>query len=337
MSRLIKTKVYAGRLKDRAELIQSSSGGAFTAISDYFLENGNAICATVYDYNTDRPVFRLLNTFEGRNDARGSKYIQSSPGDIFKEAYEWVKNNPDKKLMFIGTGCQADGFRIYSEMKGIRDRVFIVDLICHGTSSPKLWREYIREVEKEYGPVEYITFKDKRNGWQNPTAVAVTDKHEVLMNDYVNIFYNRCALRPSCHRCPYATTERQTDMTIGDFWHIENTIPDFFDPDGTSLFLIHTKEGKLLFDQIKENLNYRESNTKECEQDNLARPTPVSPNRKKFWNDYRKHGINYIMKKYGQLSYTQRAINKLKRIAPKLNRGGHTLTNSAESLLLEAA
>lgn len=33
----VKTKVYAGRLKDRASLLRSSSGGAFVVLSDYFL------------------------------------------------------------------------------------------------------------------------------------------------------------------------------------------------------------------------------------------------------------------------------------------------------------
>ena len=36
----VKTKVYAGRLKDRASLLRSSSGGAFVALSDCFLDNG---------------------------------------------------------------------------------------------------------------------------------------------------------------------------------------------------------------------------------------------------------------------------------------------------------
>ena len=38
----VKTKVYAGRLKDRASLLRSSSGGAFVALSDCFLDNGDA-------------------------------------------------------------------------------------------------------------------------------------------------------------------------------------------------------------------------------------------------------------------------------------------------------
>ncbi len=35
---LISTRVYAGRLKDRENLNNSSSGGAFTALSDFFLK-----------------------------------------------------------------------------------------------------------------------------------------------------------------------------------------------------------------------------------------------------------------------------------------------------------
>lgn len=85
----------------------------------------------------------------------------------------------------------------------------------------------------------------------------------------MNVFYNRCTLRPSCHKCPFATTERKTDITIGDFWRIEKTILDFFDPEGTSLFLIHTNHGEELFDNIKEHLEYRLSNTKQCWQANL--------------------------------------------------------------------
>lgn len=83
------------------------------------------------------------------------------------------------------------------------------------------------------------------------------------------MFYNRCALRPSCYECPYATTERKTDMTIGDFWHIEETIPDFYDPDGNSLFLIHTNRGEELFEKIQGDLDYRLSNTTQCWQANL--------------------------------------------------------------------
>lgn len=50
----------------------------------------------------------------------GHKRIPSREGGM---------DNPKKELLFVGMGCQSDGFRKFSEIKGIRDRVYIVDII----------------------------------------------------------------------------------------------------------------------------------------------------------------------------------------------------------------
>lgn len=320
--RLVDTQVYAGRIKDKAALLKSSSGGAFTAISDAFLEKGDAVVCAVYNYDTHVTEFRLITTAEERNAARGSKYMQSKPGNIYKEAVNWLKENPEKNLLFVGMGCQAEGFRKFAEVSGIRDRVWVVDIICHGSPSPKIWREYAASLEKRNGgKISALTFKDKRNGWKYPTAKVDIDGREVLLNDYVRIFYNRCALRPSCHVCPFATTERKTDMTIGDFWHIEDKMPEFYDENGNSLFLIHTDRGVELFDRIKDSLEYRESNTVDCWQANLENPTPVSENKARFWNDYQRKGIDFIMKKYGTVPFKTKVKNKIVKI---LTGGGYS-------------
>lgn len=312
---IIETIVYAGRLKDRDTLMKSSSGGAFTAISDVFLSRGEAIACSIYNYENHTSEFRLITTQAQRDEARGSKYMQSKPGRIYVECANWLRSNPEKNILFVGMGCQAEGFRKYIESVGLRERAFIVDIICHGSPSPKIWKEYIRSLEhKNNSLASNLTFKDKRNGWNRPTAVVTLNDREVSLNQYVRIFYNRCALRPSCHECPYATTERMTDITIGDFWHIDETIPDFYDPDGNSLFLIHTNKGQELFDAITESIEYRLSDTKKCWQKNLESPTPVSNRRMTFWKDYNKHGIDYIMQKYGTVSLKSRIKNKIKKM-----------------------
>lgn len=143
---------------------------------------------------------------------------------------------------------------------------------------------------------------------------------EKPIKDYVKVFYNRCALRPSCYECPYATTERKTDMTIGDFWHIEETIPDFYDPNGNSLFLIHTNRGEKLFEKIQGDLDYRLSNTTQCWQANLEAPTQKSEQREEFWNDYQKKEIDFVMKKYGTVPMKTKIKNKLLRIMGGVHR-----------------
>lgn len=311
---LIDTIVYAGRLKDKSALMSSSSGGAFTALSDAFLKSGDAVVAAVYNYENHTVEFQMILDEKQRERAKGSKYMQSKPGDIYQEAYHWLMDNPKKELLFVGMGCQSDGFRKFSEIKGIRDRVYIVDIICHGSPSPKLWREYAESIQKKDGRITYLTFKDKRNGWKSPTAYVKVSGSERPLKDYVKVFYNRCALRPSCYECPYATTERKTDMTIGDFWHIEETIPDFYDPNGNSLFLIHTGRGEELFEKIRDNMDYRLSNTAQCWQANLEAPTQKSEQRDVFWNDYQKKGIDFVIKKYGTVPMKTKVKNKLFKI-----------------------
>lgn len=320
MVNLIDTIVYAGRLKDKSALMSSSSGGAFTALSDAFLKSGDAVVAAVYNYENHTVEFQMILDEKQRERAKGSKYMQSKPGDIYQEAYHWLMDNPKKELLFVGMGCQSDGFRKFSEIKGIRDRVYIVDIICHGSPSPKLWREYAESIQKKDGRITYLTFKDKRNGWKSPIAYVKVNGSERPLKDYVKVFYNRCALRPSCYECPYATTERKTDMTIGDFWHIEETIPDFYDPNGNSLFLIHTGRGEELFEKIRDNMDYRLSNTAQCWQANLEAPTQKSEQRDVFWNDYQKKGIDFVIKKYGTVPMKTKVKNKLFKIL----RGGGT-------------
>lgn len=69
-----------------------------------------------------------------------------------------------------------------------------------------------------------------------------------------------------------------------------------------------------MFISIKSALDYRISNTKDCWQENLERPTPISEKRTEFWRDYQKKGIGYIMKKYGTVSLQIRIKNKVKKI-----------------------
>lgn len=218
--------------------------------------------------------------------------------------------------------CQSDEFRKFSEIKGIRDRVCIVDIICHGSPSPKLWKEYAESIQKKHGKITYLTFKDKRNGWKTPTAYVKVYRSEKPIKDYVKVFYNQCALRPSCYECPYAAIERKTDMTVGDFWNIEEIIPDLYNPNGNSLFLIHTNRGKELFEKIQVDLDYRLSNTMQCWQANLEALTKKSEQRKGVWNDYQKKGIDFVMKKYGTVPMKAKIKNKLLRII-----GGDELSN----------
>lgn len=299
--------IYAARLKDSERLLKSSSGGMFWVLAQTFLHGGDAVACTVYNNSTKQAKIQLLIDSAQLDVAQGSKYMQSIPGDSFRQCVEWLEHHRSHKLLFVGTGCQAAGFQSFIEKKKLRERTVIVDLICHGSPSPRLWQEYACALEqKNHGKIEMVSFKDKRNGWNSPYAYVKIRQSEIPISDYVNLYYSGCILRPSCHCCPYATTERRTDLTIGDYWGIERVKPDFFSPTGTSLVLIHTDVGEKAFNAVKQQLYVRESTLEECLQPNLTAPTPPSEQRDWFWKTYYSHGLMYAMNKLFRAPFFQR-------------------------------
>lgn len=159
------------------------------------------VCA-VYNYEDHATEFQLIENREERDKSIGSKYMQSKPGKIYKIAEDWLINHPEKRLLFVGMGCQADGFRKFAEMKGFRERVWIVDIICHGSPSPRLWKEYAESAEKKYGKITYLTFKDKRNGWKAPTAYVTAGGQEHLIKDSVICNGSNKGISQNSHKHP---------------------------------------------------------------------------------------------------------------------------------------
>ena len=297
----MKTLVYAAKNNDANKLWHSSSGGMFSALTEDFIKQGNAVICVHYNYETDLAEFHLVESLEERDASRGSLYIQSLAKDTWGEAYEWIKLHPDKKLLFFGVGCQAAVFQRYSELKNIKDKVIFVDTVCHGSPSPAVWKKYIASVKKD-GILSDINFRDKKTGWAHSIGTAKVNGKEVSIHEYRRLYSSRNTLRPCCSKCPYTRIDRQTDITIGDFWHIENSMPDFQDEKGVSLVIVHTEKGKMLFESVSHYCTIRESNIRDCWQMNLEKPTEHAATRRRFWKDYETKDIQYVMKKYGKVS-----------------------------------
>lgn len=315
------TRVYA--IKAREDKIQkcSSSGGAFILLSNYVFSQGGAVACSVYDYSTHMMKFKLLQNEVERNQAVGSKYIQSNPNKIYQECYQWLIDNPGKELMFVGMGCQAAAFQLFAEKKAIRNRVIIVDIVCHGVPSPVMWKEYVQYLEKKHkGTISSLSFKDKRNGWSRPTAVVKINEKEIFLRNYIRIFNSGVALRPSCYSCPYTCINRNTDITIGDYWGIENTHPEFMSELGVSLFMTHSELGNKLFEKIASDVDWIETDQNECRQPQLHHPSEISPYRNLFWEEYKTKGVKYVMHKYGDLSLIEKIYYKFRALKQKLTR-----------------
>ena len=87
--------IYAAKAKNDI-LLKSSSGGLFTVLSDYFLQNGGAVISAIYDPDSYKVRSILYDNIEMREKAHGSKYIESNIGGVFIQAVQWLKEHGAK-------------------------------------------------------------------------------------------------------------------------------------------------------------------------------------------------------------------------------------------------
>ena len=73
----------------------------------------------------------------------GSKYVKSNPIGIYSKIEEHLKAK--EKVLFIGLPCQVAGLKNYIKRldKSFQDNLYTVDLICHGTPSPRLLEQFL--------------------------------------------------------------------------------------------------------------------------------------------------------------------------------------------------
>ena len=294
-------KIYAVKHKDNNVLMTSSSGGAFTALSDAVLHKNGVIVCPIYNTRNSKLEYELISDEQHRDNAKGSKYFQAYTYDIFKKSFEWLSINDNGVLMFVGTGCTVAGFKSYikANKPDYSERILFVDLICHGVPSPEIWQKYINTI-RDHNRILKLTFKDKRDGWLTPTAYVKTDNAEHNIKPYVRIMASDKILRPCCYRCPFSRVDRESDITIGDYWGVEKIHPDFFDNRGVSLFIIHSDKGRNFFEDIQKNVDYIELPVEECLQPNLLNPTSLPLGRNELWRDYENLSFGSFLRRYGR-------------------------------------
>ncbi|MBQ2932574.1 MAG: Coenzyme F420 hydrogenase/dehydrogenase, beta subunit C-terminal domain [Clostridia bacterium] len=295
--------VYAVKHKNEDVRFKSTSGGVFTALSDSILGKGGVVYGVAFDENFVA-VHKRATTREQRDEFMGSKYVQSFLGSTFSG----VKNDLEsgRTVLFTGTPCQCDGLMSYLKKKKVDcGKLYVVDIVCHGVPSPLMWKEHIESCEKKRkAKIEEYLCRSKINGWHTHTELIVYDNEKkdctsALSQKQKILFYSHKILRPACHRCRYTSIYRCSDITMADFWGIENSMPEFDDNKGVSLVLVSSDKGEKLFEEIKEQIVFEKSHIEDCLQPQLKEPSKPAAKRTKFWEDYRKRGYWYIATRYG--------------------------------------
>lgn len=309
-------KCYAGYSKEDDYKINSSSGGIFPLIANYILENNGIVIGAAFN-NENKLEHIAITKKEDLIKLMGSKYLQSNLNNIFS----YVKENINKgKILFVGTPCQVAGLKSY--LGNNTDNLYCIDVVCHGVPSPKLFKKYVNELEKKYNDklLNYI-FRDKSTGWDtySNTAIFKSNKFSELQsnNDYMKLFLSDVALRESCFNCNFKLGNKYSDITLGDFWGINNYYPEMYNEKGVSAIIINTRKGIEIFDCIEKKINYKECKIEEIINGNpsLKYSCVKPPKREQFFDDFDKLSINQLLKKYEKKErLSRKIIRKIKKI-----------------------
>lgn len=308
---LEKPEIYAMVHKDKEVLLSSSSGGMFTAISDYILSNNGIVYGAAFDEYW-KVKHKRAYTSNGRDFFKGSKYTQSEISVVFNE----VKTDLDdgKQVLFTGTPCQIAALKKFT---GKSDNLYLCDLLCHGVSSPLIWSDYIKYIESEYKS-KLIDFNSRSKvlGWSGGISEARFEdgRFECSSIPLLSYWYlasvKSLTFRPSCYQCKYTNLKRVSDITLGDFWRINKSIPDFYNKKGVSLVIVNTSKGQELFNKSHTDFNSKQA----CESD-LVNPAlkqhAFYPSaRVEFWNNYKANGYQYVSEYYGIHSLISKINNR---------------------------
>lgn len=225
-------------------LNNSSSGGAFSVFAEYILNNNGVIYGCEFDEDFQVSLKRV--TRENQLDSiRGSKYIQCNNLGLFKNIKKDLLNN--KLVLFTSVPCFVAGLKAY--LNKDFENLYTVDLLCRGVPSQKLFNKYIHWLEKRHkGKIQDYKFRVKDYGWGTNGHYIINNKvHRVFSDDpFYNSFLKNKAFRTSCYECKYSANKRTGDVSIGDFWGIENFYPEYEKNSGVSAILTNSIKGEKL-------------------------------------------------------------------------------------------
>ena len=282
-------RFFAASHKSENVLMNSTSGGAFTAISDVILDSGGLVCGADFDFNF-RADHRSTGDKKGRDRMRVSKYVQSDITGLYKEIKYSVKY---KTILFSGTPCQCAALRSYFGVEE-PENLFLCDVICHSVPSPLVWKSYKKILEKEKGAkLTSVCFRSKKYTWNRENSnrgflYTVENADEVYEDDrYYDLFiHKRVISRPSCEKCRFCDTHRASDMTIADCWGVEKHEPKLYNPKGVSLIITNTPKGEKMLEAISHSMNISQRPKEEitAEQQRLLYPVEYPKERALFWN-----------------------------------------------------
>ena len=319
-NKIEKPKCFAAINKNLEVRFDSTSGGMFSALSDKMYKDGGFVGGAIF--NPDFSVKHYIsNDKKDLEKLRSSKYLQSSALGFYREVKSLLKNN--EKVLVCGTPCQMVGLRSFLGKE--YENLIIVDFICLGINSPKIFRKYLDYLEHKYmSKVVYFKSKNKELGWRQLTSKIIFENGDICYDTKDTNYFTRGYLetsvysRPSCYKCKFKGFPRTADITIADFWGVENVVGKHYDMDlGTSLVMINSEKGKEYYSLItKQSIEVSFEAASKGNRALFKSLNPPTVDRDSFFRDLNNLDFKYVVEKYikrsENISLKKKAINLVK-------------------------
>ena len=249
-------KAYAVISRNKDELRSSSSGGVFSVLARKILDSGGIVVGCELQNGT-YPRHVLIREAADLCRLRGSKYVESDLLPVLQELAEEIRSG--RKILLSGTGCEIGAVK---KLFGENDSITYVEILCHGVPSRSLFQSHNEFIEQKYDDkLTDIRFRCKENAsWNTSYRFAYTFQSgrtatvPAYKDAYYMNFIKGNIMRPSCYRCAYAGNRRIGDITLGDYWGVENHHPELDASKGVSAVLVNSPAGERLFNECSEEL-----------------------------------------------------------------------------------
>lgn len=311
---------YGYLVQHKNDLIrkESTSGGAFTAIATWVIEQGGVVFGAGYIKGTFVVAHQAVEKVEDLAIFRNSKYVQSELGDSFSKVKELLSK--ERLVLFSGTPCQIEGLCAYLRGKTYKNLI-LVDLVCHGIPSPRLFSLYLN-VQKQLlgGEFTNVLFRDKYYGYHYSSFSIYNveqskDYHKGVDSDpFLRAFFGNLSDRPSCYSCPFKKRYRKSDLTLWDCFPIERFTKKL-DRKGTTSVLAQTEKGNDIINSVRSRFDLVEVNPDELTKGvrEMFHSVPMNPKREAFFHDLSTMDSQAFFKKWFPTTWKVR-INSFIRI-----------------------
>lgn len=234
--------IYGGYLDNKSKLMQSSSGGIATALTEHMIEFGGFVAGVAYSKDFHNAEYVLIHDKSGVSRLKGSKYITCDKKKIYSDIKSLIESG--EKVLFFGLPCIVAA--LYKFIGSRPENLLTCELICTGPTSSKIHQEYVSYLENKFkSKIIDFSVRHKKEAWGLPYLYAKFDNGQVFKKSFYKTEYGYAFSvfgMESCYNCMFKGNNRQGDIMIGDFWGATNQ-DKFWNKYGISAIFAETDKG----------------------------------------------------------------------------------------------